>query len=1109
MSFNYDKAPASKVIDDIEKNTKFKFLFNRETIDVNFNVTLVGKYTNLSDVLDGLFSSTDLGYTINDDQIILTSRKQTASTNKVFFTSKVVDENSEPLPGANVCENGIKNGTVTDRNGIFTLSLSSLNSSVNVSFIGFRTKTVLAKDADYQVIMLLPESNNLSEVISIGYGSLKKSDLTGSVTSVKVKNIESTTFVSVDQFLKGKSSGVYINTASAEPAGLSTTRIRGVNSLTADNEPLYVVDGVAMETVFGGGDPFTKTQQNTNPLAYLNPQDISNIEILKDASATAIYGSRGTNGVILITTKEGVKGPIKVNFMSSLTVSTVRKKIDMLSGPNYANYRNEVSLLGGGSIIYGKTDATKPENLEWKDWQNEVLQESISKSSRVSISGGNSNSTFYIAVGNTDNQGIIKNTSFSRNDFRFNFNYDINKEAKLSLGVVGSRIADRLTQTTGSGTATNFSAIRSMVSKTPILTYVPNGTDADANLDLPTSWEKDYKDENMETSIISRLGFTYQLSKMFNYELKLGTSFKQGDRYRYYGRTLSLGNNIGVAGYSSLAYMGVNVDNLLHFTYTFNKMNVLSAVVGTTYSNNSFQTKTSNVSGFPDDLLGYEQYGAASIMGSLNMDHSETLLNSYIARANYTFQNKYLFTVSARIDGSSKFSEGHRYGTFPSAAFAWRASEENFLKNVELLSNLKFRLGWGQTGNQGIRAYDTKARYGYPYTITYPYGGTNHLGLPLSTNQLGLPLFSLENSNLTWEKSDQVNLGIDLGMFKEKISLNIDLYSKKSTNMLIRKDLPPSAGILGGKTIVNYGSMQNQGVDITLNTIPLNGKLKWTLDGNFSLYRNKILNLGLPVTEYGYVRYFGGKVHDVGELQQPVNTFIEGKPSGLFFGYKTLGVFQNQAQIDAFTATHTQPASLSKYYFNRTAQPGDIIFQDTNQDGVISAADYTIIGNPNPDFTWGLNSSLSYKQWNVEVSIVGVEGKDVFNANLNTEDIMNGGYPNIRQDAWNARWQGEGTSNTFPAAKASTIASVISDRLVEDASYIRLSNVTLSYTLKFPRIIKELKLFTSGNNLLTITKYRGFDPEVDSYGGSPNRFGIDNNSYPASKSFIFGMNIYF
>ncbi|MDD2797361.1 MAG: TonB-dependent receptor [Bacteroidales bacterium] len=1024
---------------------------------------------------------------------------------QVKIKGKVLDDKKETIIGATILEKGTTRGTVTDIDGNFTLSVSSPKATLVISYIGMTSQTIPLNGKTEINVTLESTAIALTEVVAVGYGTMRKSDLTGSVTSVKVKDTETTPVVSVDQMLKGKSSGVYVNTGSSEPGGVSTVKIRGVNSLSGDTEPLYVVDGVAMDQVSNGNDPFNKSQQKTNPLSYLSPQDIVNIEVLKDASATAIFGSRGANGVILVTTKSGSAGSTKVNISSSMTISQPRKLIQMLNGPDYARYRNELALLEGKtSLLFGMTEATQPQNLLWKNWQDEVLQTAISTNNRVAISGGSKTSNYYLSSGIDANQGIVKNTHFNRGDVRFNFNNDLSDKIKLNFNIAAVSVNSQMTQTTGSGGTTNYSAIRSMISKNPILGYV-TADDTQSQLNLPTAWVNDYKDDNDEKSVLTKLGLTFQLSKVFSYEMRASYNYRQRERYRYYGRTLSDFAK-GGAGFSSVGYWGYNVDNLLNFNYTINKSNRLSGVLGMTYSANDTRTLSYYATGFDNDILGYEQIGDATDVGQkLDRTRYETKLNSYLARATYSLMEKYLITLSGRIDGSSKFANGKKYAAFPSAALAWRAKEEGFLKDVESLSNLKVRLGWGQTGNQAIPPFSSSVNYTTFGYSRYSYGGTVVAGKYVSV---------LGNKDLKWETSEQINAGVDVGFFRDRVSFSLDVYQKVNRDMLINRPLAPSFGYAAA--LVNFGSLENKGIDFSTNINILTGKkLKWSVDGNISMYRNKIVKLGLPIdVSTGFASYKGSVVHPIGSLNVPANIYIEGKPAGLFWGLSTEGVYQNQAQIDKFVAdaaARTGNPANNSFYFGRAPQVGEIIYSDKSGNGVIDAADYGVIGNPNPDFTWGMSSNLTYGKWGLTVAINGVQGKDVLNANLNTEDLLNGSIYNVSKEAWDGRWRGEGTSNYFPKPYSKTVSNIISDRLVEDASFVRLSNLTLSYDIKFKAksVVKDLKVFATANNLLTITKYRGYDPEVDSFAGNPLLISIDNNSYPSSRSFIFGLNVNF
>ncbi len=1026
---------------------------------------------------------------------------------QVKIKGKVLDDKRETIIGATVIEKGTKNGTVTDIDGNFSITVSNSKATIIVSYVGMKSETILLAGKTDITVILESGSIELQEVVAVGYGNMRKSDLTGSISSVKVKDTETIPVVSVDQMLKGKSSGVYVNSASSEPGGVSTVKIRGVNSLIGDTEPLYVIDGVAMDNVDAGRSPFgsNNTVQKTNPLAYLSPQDIVNIEVLKDASATAIFGSRGANGVILVTTKSGAAGATKVNVTSSLTVAQPRNKIQMLNGADYARYRNELALLEGkADLVYGSTDATLPQNLKSVNWQDEVLQTSFSNTTRISLSGGTKTSNYYLSSGLDKNQGIVKNTAFKREDVRFNFNTDLSTKMKLSFSISAAQVLSQMTQTTGMGGSLNFSAIRSMISKNPILTVVPTIESGEmAMLNTPTAWINDFKNDNTEANVLTKLGLTYKLNKLLSFELRGSYNYKQSERFNYYGRLLS-DYNEGAAGYSSVKYVGYNIDALLNFEHAFNRTNRISGVIGTTYSANDLITLLYSAKKFPDDILGYEAMGSGNeTFIPLTRDRNEVKLNSYLGRATYSLKDRYLITLSGRLDGSSKFPPGNKFGFFPSVALAWRVKEESFLKNVEVISNLKVRLGWGLTGNQNFPANSAVPDYVSDGNTTYYYGGVVTTGRQQTLGNLGL----------IWETSEQYNAGFDLGLFNERLSLNVDVYSKQNTDMIIKRPMIPSLGFTGGANpYVNFGTLENKGIDLAANFVIIDKKaFKWSIDGNISLYRNEILKLGLePNALTGLVSYLGDEINTASLiLKNPGNIFIEGRPAGLFWGLQTAGVYQNQAEIDKYMIDNGMAGS--KWYFNTAPAPGDIIYVNNAKDGKISTDDYAVIGNPNPDFTWGASSNMTYKQFGLMIAVNGVQGKDILNANLNTENLLNGSIYNVRKEAYYKAWRGEGTSNYYPRISSGTISNYVTDRLIEDAGFVRLSNITLSYTTKFANkfFVKDLKLFVTGNNLVTITKYSGFDPEVDSFAGNGMKIGMDNNSYPASSSVIFGFNVNF
>lgn len=1104
ISISMENATIERVLADIEERSDYNFVYNRDVIDLERRVDVNYSDAKVSDILTDLFKSTNVEYRLVDRTIILSKvsglQYNVQSQN---VTGRVTDSSKNPLPGVTVLVKGTSKGTVTDLNGSYSLVEVSSDAILVFSFVGMKAQEVPVAGKSSINVVLAEDAIDIDEVVAIGYGSIKKSDITGSVSSVKVGEVSENPVVGVDQLLKGRSAGVYSNTMSAEPGGTTNIVIRGASSLSSSNQPLYVVDGIPFDNAMDTPDPFADRYQSpTNGLTMLNPQDIQSIEVLKDASATAIYGSRGANGVILITTKSGKKGKTSVNLSSSLTVANTIKKIGVLDGPDFARYRNEALVNSGSTPIFDGTNNPAPEDVVWTNWQNEVLRRAISQNHRLSLSSGDGDSKLFMSGGVSNNQGIIDKTEFQKVDFRVNYEKELSKRFKVTTTFALADITSKMSETNGNGGTMNRSAIRSMISKSPITTPISDYDEEDILQNSPVNWVNDYTDDGDENTMNLKLDIQYKLTDWLTYQVRSGYNYRQKERSRYYGRTIYPGIGPGgLAGYSNLKYTGIVVENMLNINKAIAKKHFFDGVLGTTFSQADNLTYSVMASSFPDDVLRASDLSLAEVYSPSHNDQIRTRLLSFLARVNYNYKWKYYLTLSCRADGSSKFSPGNKFSYFPSVATAWRLSNEPFIKDVKAISNLKLRLGWGQTGNQGLNAYATLPSYS---SEQYPYGGNISSGLYVS---------NIKNENLKWETSQQVNLALDLGLFDNRLNITAELYNKKSKDMLIEKNLPPSAGF--DRTWVNFGEIDNKGIDLSVDGIIINKK-NWKISAgcNFSINKNKISELGLPESTYGYVQYWGTNVHNDGDIQSPANTFIQGKPIGLFWGYKTDGVYQTQQEIDDFVARMAQQNGTENqaFLFGAKPVPGDIIFVDNNGDGLINEQDKQIIGDPNPDFIWGFNSSISYRNFEFSFLINGVQGRDIMNANLNRETTMSGDYYNIRSSAWEGRWTGPGTSNYYPKAYLSIpYKNQVMDRWVEDGSYIRLSNITVSYTFKVKPIslIQDVRLFMTGTNLLTITNYSGFDPEVDSFSGDPLRIGIDNNSYPNAKTLVCGLSVNF
>lgn len=1099
VTINDKNITVAKAIEEIERQTELLFVYDKNEIDTKRKISLSVKDESVTVTLNKIFDGTNIGYQIVGKNIILQVKGRPSgngSNKRLIIKGKVVDQNDEPIIGVNVIEKGTSNGTITDIDGNYTLELDK-PAKLTFSYLGYNTKELSANKEGTYYITLFEDAKLLEEVVVVGYGTMKKSDVTGSISSVDIGNVSDNPVASVDQLLKGRSAGVYASTMSSEPGGTTNVVIRGASSLSGNNQPLYVIDGIPVDAVTDVPNPFGDNYQApTNALSMLNPQDIESMEVLKDASATAIYGSRGANGVVLITTKNGKEGKLNINISSSLSISNVINKIDVLTGPEFARYRNEALTNSGSDIIYDGVNNPSPDEVNWINWQDEVLRQAISQDHRISISSGDKNSSIFISGGFSDNQGIIDNTEYKKADFRINYNKKFNDRLKVTTAISFANIDANMSETNGNGGSMNRSAIRSMISKSPITDVISDYDEEDMLENNPKNWVTDYTDEGNENTLNMKLDLQYEITKWLDYQIRTGYNYRQKERSRYYGRTIYPGkSNDGLAGYSNIKNVGIVVENLIHFKNLNWGKHSLDGILGATFSQTDNKTYSVKASKFPDDILRANDLSLAEVYSPSHNDRYQSRLLSYLARVNYQYNSRYSLTLSFRADGSSKFAPGNKFSYFPSAAFAWRINEEEFMKDFTMISNLKLRLGWGQTGNQGIN----------PYATLPVYSSTQYTS--------GLYISNLKNLQLKWENSQQTNLGIDVGFFNNRLNIVADIYKKRSKDMLIYKNLPPSTGFT--KTWVNFGEVSNKGFELSVDAALVNTK-SWNvnLGGSFSLNRNKISKLGLPESPYGYVQYFGTNIHNDGDIQSPANTFIEGKPIGLFWGYKTAGVYQSEDEINAWIdqMEKAQGSRNENFLFGVKPKPGDIIFVDHNNDGEINQLDKQIIGNPNPDFVWGINGDISFKNFNLSFLFNGVQGRDILNANLNRETTLSGDYYNIRSSAWEGRWTGPGTSNYYPRAYMSIpYRNQVVDRWVEDGSYIRLSNITLGYTWKFKtcKYIQDLKLFISGNNLLTFTDYSGFDPEVDSFAGDSSRMGIDNNSYPSTKSWRFGININF
>ncbi len=1042
-----------------------------------------------------------------------------------FSQGKIVsgvvnDDMGGPLPGATVQVKGSESiGSITDFDGKFTIAIRDGETRIIVSYVGFVSQEIDIEGQNNILVSLEQDVSELEEVVVIGYGTVLKKDLTGSVSSVKVSETISRQSATVDQLLQGRAAGVQVTQNAANPGSGISVRIRGTSSLRGNNEPLYVVDGIIIssaseDVVATGGNNTGQEQQNG--LNGINPRDIEDIQILKDASATAIYGSRGANGVILITTKRGTPNEVKTNFFVNTSMRSVTKTYDVLDAFDYARYRNESNLRttatgfpafhiegnqlyqiinNDGNVSISDTPVTTV------DWQDELLNMSTSLSVGGSVSGGSDNGNYYLSAGFNDQKGLAKNSSFKSGDIRLNLNQTLSSKIKINARLSGFFSSTDFAEGGDLIGSANQSFIRNLLSFRPIL---PDGLEDAENIDdlgisSPYSFIDDFEDKSNENRFFGTLTATFDLGlKGLSYQLRAGGNIRTKERRRFYGLTTFVGLNAnGQLQLSSLNASSFQVVNTLRFNRTFNRKHRINSVLGLTYD----QRTTKNMTYVVQDFVTLEKTTEQPFFGQVissplaNLDR-ETKLFSILGRVNYAFDNKYIITASFRRDGVSKFLEEDRYGFFPSVALAWNMHREGFIRNIDAIDQLKLRVGWGQIGNHGIGAYGTLSNYGINSSVLY--------GTPTNGTSVPLILNNIANATLTWETTEQSNIGMDFSLADGLVTGTVDAYDKATKDLLVSSNIAPSTGF--GNLIVNRGELSNKGLEIALQVNPINSDdLDISFGANIAFNETRIEGLSSQplsplLIDGNYVDrrfYLGNTISRGNYFKYPANIFIEGEETALFYGFETDGIYQ------------TGDTTVGN------AQAGDVRIIDQNGDNVIDISDRTIIGNPNPDYTFGINLSVRYKAFSLSALVNGVYGNDIVNGNLIQMGNAEGLFRNILSDAYHGAWRPEKPSNSYPRigylGNDGPEFLAISDRYVEDGSYLRLNNVTLGYDLPINEnnTIKGANIYVTGQNLLTLTNYSGYDPEITSFMWTGLINGVDWNGPPNSRNILIGLNLNF
>lgn len=1008
------------------------------------------------------------------------------------ITGIVVDNDDAPIIGAYVIEKGTANGTVSDLDGNFTLTVKT-DAIVTVSMMSFISQEVkIGKNTNKLYIKLVDQTLNLDELVVVGYGVQKKSDITGSISSISGEDLKVAPVASSAQAIQGRASGVQVTQNTGSPGGKTTIKIRGTGTIN-DSDPLYVVDGFIV-----------------NNIDHINPNDIANIEILKDAASSSIYGARGANGVILITTNSGQAGKIKIEFDSYLSLSSPWKEIKVMSTDNFALMRDYVtgnnSYSADGVLYQSKDasgnlyyDAAKFQRLDSlkrnspSNWWNAITRTGIKEQTNLSLSGGTDLHRYMVSANYFNEEGIVRGSDYQRISTRMNLSNTLARWLTMQTNMLYTN-SDRNIIPEGQN-----SVLKRALSQSPLVyTYNSLG----------------YFSENHPIAQIARnhnnlkgdrfdinTQLTAKINKMFTYQFKF-SDYLESTSQKQFAEVEKLDENFEMPTDLTTIQVDKNttnkweVNNLLMFNWSKGKHNI-DAVVGQTIESQRYNVLSATKKGTSSNEDVY-QYLSSGYTGDIALEDAyDWTALGYLGRVNYSFVDRYLLQVNFRADASSKFNKNNRWGYFPSVSLGWKFSEENFMSSLKWLSLGKLRVGWGQLGNNRIAEYAQYTLLENQYN--YSYGSGNHVLFPGKTST------SLGNSDIRWEKTESANIGLDLGFLDNKFMVTVDLFDKRTTDMLLRVPVVVSAGLINAP-MINAGAIKNRGIELNMNYRSKIQQVKFDLGFNVSYIKNKVTSLGSNNEPVWGAYLSEGSVGDY------VTKTEVGRAIGCFYGYITDGIFNTVAEVEA----SAQNDGLTK--------PGDFRFKDLNNDGRITAEDRTYLGSPHPDFVFGVPISVSYKHFDLNLFFQGQTGNKIFNVMeyyLNSAHGTGNVYENIRSKHWSG---GEGARSFYPVNWDVAVPDLdaadlprnfrASDFYVKDGSYVRLKNVQINYNFSEAVCQKlrvdRLTFYVSGYNLLTFTKYNGFDPEIGKNTGSETNnlyMGVDHGNYPQARTITLGFKL--
>ncbi|GHT33526.1 SusC/RagA family TonB-linked outer membrane protein [Bacteroidia bacterium] len=1118
LSISMKNVSIEQVLNEIESQSDYRFLYNKRLIDVDRKVNISINSENVSDVLKNLFNTEEVKFTISDHQIVLSRNERPVTTPQQqgrTVTGVVVDEAGELLVGVNITVKGQSTiGTITDMDGKFSLGIPAGNVTLIFSYIGYSSQEVAASTREMRVV-LSEDALNLDELVVIGYGVVKKSDVTGSVVSVNSEEMMKRNPTTVALGLQGAAAGVYVG-RSGGPDGGTSVRIRGVATINNSTDPLYVVDGIRV-----GGN-----------IDYLNPNDVISIEILKDASATAIYGSEGANGVVMITTRKGERGRTRLNFSANYGLQTNSKKIDVLDAEGFVK-ATRIAAANDNSPL-NAVWANYDKELNSIDWQDEMSRKALQQVYNLSVMGGSESTQSVLSFGYMNNEGIIINSNFRRLNVRGNIDHTIKKF--LRIGLSTTYMYNEM-YSGGGSRGNSFSGLfndngllyyallpptmddvdeNGKLVHTPI--QYPNGewghfplntTDINKDADNPvaaTTQSVEAKNKMYGSRIITNAYVEVDLYKGLMFRTTGGFNYGGNSRSNYtplINRTRTLRYSVEDAlSISSGSNTQLSLESYITYNFDLAKIHRISVMAGHSLSR-SFSLNTnlsSNALPVPSIRRIELSQRSSSITGTGGLG-LELRTQSFFGRANYSLLDRYLLTATVRRDGSSNFGAGNRYGTFPSASLAWRASEESFIKKLNVFSNLKLRLGWGQTGNAGMptnRSVDQMSSSNIHY---YYYNGSDFVLAP------GLAQTVLIDTNLKWETNEQKNLGLDFGFVNNRYSFSVDYFVRDAKDLLLQRNVRTSLGY--NNVYTNAGHIQNKGLEFMGSY--QTGAKDWTFNArvNAAMLKNKVIDIGDPLrSDFGY-----------GDNWDNASITTDGYPIASFYAFRVDGIFQSQTEIDEWNAK--SPLG----YYQVSAVPGDFRYKDLNGNGYLDDNDREIIGNGFSNLDYGLNLSATYKQWDASLYAYGVAGKKVMSlgyAYLNNIRHSEEGYRNILKEAVGRAWTPENHSNEYArlSIRDNNLNGRISDAFLKSADFFRLQNVQIGYSLNKNQLkfanLDNLRIFGSVENIFTFTNYVGnLEPEGGAGNAGINNNnaillnGFDNGHYPLQRTFTIGLTVGF